>query len=252
MIRGVIFDLDGTLVQTERIKALCYHKAIVQLGRADVSLTQVEETYKQVVGQTRHVVSRYIMGQFGLEPLCRPLLGRYGVTEPEGVLTAMRLLIYDDYVSDDAVLRANVWPFTMDLLQSAKGAGCRIALATSSLTAEAHRVLKALQVEALFDAVVGLDQVEHGKPNPEIYLTTAANLDIPPGECLVIEDSAPGVTAGLAAGMNVIGVATPFTLLSLHETALLAHRWLVHDPAMLADAVRLRIAEHNLTHESEI
>lgn len=246
MIRAMIFDLDGTLAQTERIKALSYHRAVAQLG-LDVSEAEVVELYKEVVGQTRHVVSRHIMERLGLEAACVPLMAQYAAREPAEVLTALRLALYEAFISDDAVLRENRWPYTVDLVRTARQSGCRIALATSSLTAEARRVLKALDLEQEFDAVVGLDQVVRGKPDPEIYLTAAARLGVPPADCLVIEDSPPGVAAALAAGMNVIGVATPFTLLGLHAPDLIDHQWIVHEPERLLETVNRRIEQHKHT-----
>jgi len=62
---------------------------------------------------------------------------------------------------------------------------------------------------------------------------------------LVLEDSPNGVQAGVAAGMNVIAVATPFTIAGLHTSQVLEHAWMVHDPETLLDVVRERIAEHN-------
>ncbi len=244
MIAAVIFDLDGTLIKSERLKAHSYHQAIQELGRSDVSLDQVTEVYQKVIGQTRHVISSQIMDAFGLEKLCLPLMAQYGADKPAGVLTAMRLRIYDKLVADDSTLRENQWPYAVDLVNAAHSNGCRIGLATSSLTAEAVRVLKALDLTDTFEAVVGLDQVTRGKPDPEVYLTAAARLGVDPEHCLVIEDSPPGVAAGLAAGMNVIGVANPFTLLGLHESQL-SHDWIVHDPDQLASTVERRIREHN-------
>ncbi len=247
MIKAAIFDLDGTLVQSERIKALCYHQAVVNMGRTDVSLERMREIYSKVVGQTRQVISRYIMEQLSLEPLLEPLMERYAVADPVAVLTAMRLQLYEDFISEDEFLRANVWPFTVELVSIAKSNAWRVGLATSSLTSEALRVLTALRLEKDFEAVVGLDQIKRGKPDPEVYLTAAALLGVPPEECLVIEDSPPGVAAGLAAGMNVIGVATPLTLLGLHETDLIDHDWIVHDPKLLLATVHRMIEHHNRT-----
>ena len=248
MINAVIFDLDGTLIKSERLKASCYHRAIQELGRTDVSLEQVLESYQEVVGQTRLVLSRHIMDVFSLEELCIPLMAQYGAAEPADVLTAIRLRLYDELVSDDAVLRENQWPHTVALVNAAHSNGCQIGLATSSRTAEAERVLRALNLTESFAAVVGLDQVTHGKPDPEIYLTTASRLGVDPAHCLVIEDSPPGVEAGLAAGMNVIGVANSFTLLGLHNSSL-PHDWIVHDPELLASTVDRRIREHNAAEE---
>ena len=244
MIDAVIFDLDGTLINSERLKAECYHRAVQQLGRTHVTLEQVIELYKEIVGQTRHEISRRVMEAFDLEALCIPLMEQYGVKEPVHVLTAIRLGLYEKLTADEDVLRANQWPYTVDLVRAVQANGCRIALATSSLTAEARRAVGALGLTEAFEAVIGLDQVIKGKPDPEIYLKAAAMLGVEPAHCMVIEDSPPGVAAGLAAGMNVIGVANPLTLLGLHDSAL-DHDWIVHEPDKLAATVDRRIWEHN-------
>lgn len=61
----------------------------------------------------------------------------------------------------------------------------------------------------------------------------------------MLEDSPNGVKAGVAAGMNVVAVATPFTVAGLHVGQLVDHQWVVHEPEKLVDVVRDRIAEHN-------
>ena len=78
-------------------------------------------------------------------------------------------------------------------------------------------------------------------------LLAARRLDVEPTDCLVLEDSPAGVSAGVAAGMNVIAVATPFTIAGLHDSNALEHAWVVHDPDELLDVVRSRIEEHGRT-----
>ena len=64
---------------------------------------------------------------------------------------------------------------------------------------------------------------------------------------LVLEDSPNGVRAGVAAGMNVIAVATPFTVAGLHSSRVLEHAWMVHDSEKLLESVEARIAQHDST-----
>jgi beta-phosphoglucomutase len=252
VIRAMIFDLDGTLVNTEELKALAYRRAISQLRGTEVTHETVAGIYKQIVGQTRNAASRFLMEQLGLEEICRTLMPEYGVAEPWQVLTALRVTIYQEMIADQEVLRASQWPHNVGLLRIARIEGCRTALATSSYTHEAHQVLAALNLGDQFDVVIGVDQVEHPKPDPEIYLLAAERLGVPPEECMVVGDSPPGVQAGLAAKMNVVAVATPFTVERLHSAGQVDHQWVVHDPGRLLEVVQDRVREHNrIIHQRE-
>jgi HAD superfamily hydrolase (TIGR01509 family) len=248
VIQAVIFDLDGTLVQSERLKAISYGRAIRERLDLAVPDERIFELYKEVVGQTRDVVSGSLVEALGLEECLRSHMAAYGAAEPRQVLTAMRLQIYAEMVADPQLLRDNQWPHNVALLRIVRAAACRTALATSSLTEEARYVLRALSLEEEFEAVVGVDQVERGKPDPEIYLLAASLLDVPPADCLVIEDSPIGVQAALAAGMSPVAVATPFTYAGLHAAGLLDHDWLVHEPADLLATVARRLAAHGQDH----
>ncbi len=245
MIKAIMFDLDGTLVQSEKLKALSYAIAAQRLRQLSDLDPGAIEAYREIVGASRDVASRQIMDALELEALLRPLMDQHGVTQPVEVLTAMRKEIYDDMVADPQVLRDNQWPHTVDLLRVASEAGCRTALATMSYRQEALHVLRALDIEESLDEVLAREDVQNPKPDPEIYLLAAQKLGVQPQDCLVLEDSPNGVRAGVAAGMNVIAVATPFTIAGLHSSQVLEHAWMVHEPDALLGMVKDRIAEHN-------
>ncbi len=80
----------------------------------------------------------------------------------------------------------------------------RLAVASQSLPAWVTGTLAGARLDGYFDHVVAADAVQRAKPDPEIYLHTAALLGVHPADCLVFEDSVPGVRAGLAAGMTVV------------------------------------------------
>ncbi len=247
MIRAIMFDLDGTLVQSEKLKAQSYAIAAQRLlGLPEPDLRAVE-AYRERVGAARDVASRHIMETLGLESDLRSLLTEFGVSEAWEVLTAMRKEIYDDMVAEPQVIRDNQWPHTVGLLRVARETYCRTGLATMSYHEEALHVLRALDLEQSLDVVLTREDVERPKPDPEIYRLAAEKLEVPPQECLVLEDSPNGVRAGVAAGMNVIAVATPFTIAGLHSSQVLEHAWVVHDPEKLIEVVKDRIAAHNRT-----
>ena len=123
MIRAMIFDLDGVLVQTEKLKARAYALAVQQIRNLPEPDTQASEAYREVVGAQREVTSRHVMDKLGLEGELRPLMAQYGVSEPWQALTAIRYQIYDKMISDPEVIRDNQWPYTVDLLQVARETG---------------------------------------------------------------------------------------------------------------------------------
>jgi beta-phosphoglucomutase-like phosphatase (HAD superfamily) len=205
------------------------------------------EAYREIVGASREVASRRVMDALELASELQPLTAQYEVSAPWEVLSAMRKEIYDAMVADPQVIRDNQWPHTIAFLQVARETGCRTALATMSQRDEALHVLRSLDLEQYLDEVLTREDVTNPKPDPEIYLLAAEKLGVDPGDCLVIEDSPNGARAGVAAGMNVIAVATPFTVSGLHSSQVVEHTWVVHEAAQLVDVVRERIAEHNRT-----
>ncbi len=218
MISAIVFDLDGTLVQSEKLKALSYAMAAQRLLRLSEPDPRAIEAYREIVGAARDVASRHVMDRLGLETEVRPMMAGFGASEPWEVLTAMQTEIYDEMVADPQVLKANQWPHTIGLLRVAGETGCRTGLATMSHREEALHVLLALDLERSLDVILAREDVRQPKPDPEIYLLAAQKLGVRPEDCLVLEDSLTGVRAAVAAGTNVIAVATPFTVAGLHSS----------------------------------
>ena len=245
MIKAIVFDLDGTLVQSEKLKALSYAIAVQRLRELSGPEPRAIEAYRDIVGASREVASRHIVEKLDLDADLRPHMGAYDASEPWEVLTAMRKAIYDDIVADPQVIRDNQWPHTVGLLRVARETYCRTGLATMSLRPEVLHVLRALDLEKTLDVILTREDVQRAKPDPEIYLLAAQKLDVPPEECMALEDSPNGVRAAVDAGMNVIAVATPFTIAGIHSSEVLEHAWVVHEPAELPDVLRERIEEHN-------
>ncbi len=247
MIRAMIFDLDGTLVQTEKLKALSYAKAVVELCPQEIQEAQVIEAFKDVVGLSRKEVADRLIERFGLEDSLQVQMKKLGLDTPWQAFIQIRLRHYEENLADPDILRNNQWSHNLALLQAARNAKCRLGLATMSYCEQVQRVLKILNLEGVFDFVASRDDVEHGKPDPEIYNLVASELNVPVEECLVIEDSPSGVKAALAAGMWVIAVTTPFTREAFRKSHLLDKRWVVDDPDMLPAVLNNLIAEHNRT-----
>lgn len=235
-ISAMIFDLDGTLVQTERLKALSYAKAAVEL-RSDLDGAEVIKAFKDVVGLPRHEVAQRLIERFDLAPAAAEQTEELGVQTPWQVLVQLRLRIYERMLHDPATLLQHRWPHSLALLRQARERGCKTALATMSRCEQVRRILVVLELRESFDFIATRDDVEHGKPDPEIYTLISRELAVAPAKCLVIEDSPAGVRAAVAAGMKVVALATPMTRAHLHDLGLLPSEWIVDAPEDLLRAV---------------
>jgi HAD superfamily hydrolase (TIGR01509 family) len=242
MIDAMIFDLDGTLVQTEKLKALSYAKAAVELCPSRLSESAVVDAFKEVVGLSRREVATTLVQKFDLTQKAAGLMDEFGVSSPWQAFIQVRLKYYDAMLSDPEVIRQHRWPHNLEVLDTARQASCRTALATMSRCQQANRILEILDLEAAFDFVATRDDVSCPKPDPEIYTLAADQLEVAAQRCLVLEDSPTGVLAALAAGMPVVAVATPFTRQGLAKVEGLEDEWIVTDPERVAQVVRRRMS----------
>jgi beta-phosphoglucomutase len=243
VIEAVIFDLDGTLVETEQLKALSYARAAVEL-RPDLREADVLAAFPDFVGGSRDEVAKGLTDRFGLAEAAAARMAELGVSEPWQAYVRIRLDRYEAMLSDAELVRAQQWPHNIALLHEVRRTGCKVALATMSHRPQVRRVLDVLGLADAFDLIATREDVSRGKPDPEIYVYVARELGIPAEDCLVVEDSPTGVKAALAAGMYVVAVATPLTKAKLHQSALLPPEHIVDDPDTLPAKVAHVIAHH--------
>ncbi len=246
MIHAVIFDLDGVLVQSEKLKAQSYAVAVQRVLNLTEPDGRAVEAYRETVGAQRDVASKHIVDKLKLSDSLRSLRDEYGVKEPHEVLTKIRTAIYAEMIADPAVIRANQWPEAVATLREVKSLAYRTGLATMSSRQETLQVLRSLEIEDLIDVVVTAEEVEHGKPDPEIYRLAMERLKVSPKETIVLEDSANGVRAAVSAGTKVIAIETPFTgpgLQAADGAGMVGPEWIVHDPKDLVQVVRRRLGQ---------
>jgi beta-phosphoglucomutase len=236
VIRAVIFDLDGTLVQTEALKAISYARAAVEL-KPELQAGDVIAGFDDLIGRSRNEVAQTLVQRFGLEPAARARAAELGVKEPWEAFVALRLRIYEHMLRDPELLRRQAFPYAIDLLHKVKSEGYPTGLATMSYAQQATVVIDTLGFRPYLDVIVTRDEVQRPKPDPEIYTLCAMRMGIAPGDCLVIEDSQPGVEAAIAAGMSCVAVASDLTRDGLHAQPTLPRERLIDDPKTLDAAV---------------
>lgn len=186
---GVLWDMDGTLVDTEPYWMACEYALVAAHGGV-----WSDEHAHALVGNDLLVSARYI-ALHGPVPL-----------PPEQIVD----ILLDGVV--ERVLDHVPWrPGARELLAALTVEGVPNALVTMSWTRLAEAVLADLPPNA-FAAVVTGDQVRHGKPHPEPYLLAARRLGLAPADCVAIEDSPTGIASAAAAGVPVIGVQHLVTL----------------------------------------
>ena len=218
MIKAFIFDLDGTLIQTEVLKATSYAKALVQLSAGKVNEEEVLGFFDRLVGLSRQEVVLGLVDQFG---------DRMEASDPvlqARDLIGLRLEIYHQMLNDEDLLSKHFCPYSLGLLKEGRKRGLRMALATMSHRKEAQKVLSVMGIVDQFECILTKDDVEEGKPAPEIYLLVAQKLSLSSKQCLVLEDSVNGIKAAQAAGMPVFALTNTVTRRSVHEAQLLERR----------------------------
>jgi beta-phosphoglucomutase-like phosphatase (HAD superfamily) len=162
----------------------------------------------------------------------------FGVETPWQAYVQIRLRIYESLLDDPKLVLDHRYPHNIALLCDVRREGYLTALATQSHREQARRVLDILGLADEFDVVVTRDDVEHGKPDPEMHLLAARELGVRPEECLAIEDSPAGVKAAQAAGAEIVAVTTDLTRQKFRNTSLLDRSHVVDDPRALPKVVR--------------
>ncbi len=186
-MHGVVFDMDGVLVDSGAHHRAAWRAVLDELGAAPAT----PEFWRLTIGRP----------SWEAVPL---LLGRPLPPEEARSIAGRKQAHYRRLVRQGLPAVAGAPAFVGELVRR----GIPRAVATSAARTEATRLLGALGLLAAFGVVVTAEDVACGKPDPEVYLRAATGIGVAPGRCLVFEDSLVGVEAARRAGMRVIGVST--------------------------------------------
>jgi HAD superfamily hydrolase (TIGR01509 family) len=178
--RGVIFDFDGVLVDSEPLHLRAFQDVLAAYGR---TLTPEEYYAKYIVYSDRELFERLVPPGEVLEAALAAKLRRYR-----------------------ELMEGGVPVFQDGLTLLSRTDGWRVGLATGSIRLEVERVLQALRIRDRFAAIVTREDCERGKPDPEPFLRAARGLGLHPRRCVAIEDTPGGIQAAKAAGMICVAV----------------------------------------------
>lgn len=197
MIRGVLFDMDGVLVDSEQY--IC--KAAI-LMFSELGVTVHPEDFQPFVGMGEN---NYLGG----------VAKKYRIPVDIEKVKARTYEIYGKIVKG----QLNALPGAHEFTSKCRNMGFKLAMATSADRVKMEINLEeiGLPVEFFNTIITGLD-VSRKKPFPDIYLKAAENLNLNPSECLVVEDAVSGIRAGKAAGCKCLAITTSFEASDLSES----------------------------------
>ncbi len=196
-IEAIIFDMDGTLVDSEPLHLIAYQSVLNQLG-----IEFGDNCNQKYLGRKDSEIVVEICQSFSLSISSDELLKRK-----------------DDSFLALAESGAKPIDGVLETIASAKQAGLKVAVASSSPMHVINFITRTLNIFDHFDELVSGDDVEHGKPAPDIFLLTAGRLGLLPHQCIVIEDTDAGVLAAKSAGMTCIAVPCSATEHQEHHGA---------------------------------
>lgn len=187
---AVIFDMDGVICHTNPYHSLAFREFFAARNLAPTD----EEFAEHMFGKS----NSYILSHF----FKRPVAGAE-LLEMEQEKEGLFRKIYEPYIEPIT----GIVEFMSDLKQH----GVKLGVATSAPYANLELILSKIDIREKLGSILASEDVKKHKPDPEVYLKSAANLGVNPDQCLVFEDSFSGISAALNAGMRVVGVLSSHT-----------------------------------------
>lgn len=207
MLRAVILDMDGTLLDSE----IVHYYVIRDILARELGFCPSMTEYLKYCGIPDPVMWPMILEELNSSSVAA-LARKWGMEAGESAeemiyalseeLERLHWEEYDDYIEKNGV---RGFPGVKEFLQSLREDGIRLAVATGSLNRIVRHNLKLLEIAELIEAAATSEDCENGKPEPDVFLHAARRLGVEPRDCLVIEDAGNGLLAARRAGMACAG-----------------------------------------------
>ena len=183
MIKAIIFDMDGLMIDSERVTFECYQERL-----KDMNLTMDEEFYKTLLGKP-------------IKGIYQRFYDVYGNDFPiENVIQDVHLLMAERFETEGVPVKKGL----VELLHYLKDNNYKTIVATSSNRDRVDKILAQAKITEFFDDSICGDEVTKGKPNPEVFLKSCQKLGVNVDEAIVLEDSEAGIQASYDANIKVI------------------------------------------------
>lgn len=183
MIKAIIFDMDGLMIDSERVTFECYQERL-----KDMNLTMDEEFYKTLLGKP-------------IKGIYQRFYDVYGNDFPiENVIQDVHQLMAERFETEGVPVKKGL----VELLHYLKDNNYKTIVATSSNRDRVDKILAQAKITEFFDDSICGDEVTKGKPNPEVFLKSCQKLGVNVDEAIVLEDSEAGIQASYDAGIKVI------------------------------------------------
>jgi beta-phosphoglucomutase len=192
-VHGCIFDLDGVIVDTAKYHYLAWKRLANELG-----FDFTERDNERLKGVSRMASLEILLS-----------IGNVTLSEDEKLaLAAKKNEWYVEYIS--RMNKDEILPGVENFLEAIRSEGIKVSLGSASKNS--MMILDNLELTKYFDAIIDGNKVSEAKPDPEVFLLAAKELDLDPKVCVVFEDAEAGIEAAIRAGMRSIGIGSVETL----------------------------------------